>query len=191
MYLVLFSVTYFLYGSKLQTLFFEFEIKKNCHWWCQGPSNRPRQHIEPHPTSWQHPLINYSIPTASTASAGPATSQSDKHNQVSWVTEFLKWWENHIFSTIFEFFFCLVLFFMILKKLSTFKFFLKIATFFKISQTLKNKHVRSLIHLSLVAQLISFFYLKKWQSFIGLWNQLKENFGNSNFTLCNQKDTSI
>ena len=68
---------------------------------------------------------------------------------------------NHIFSTIFEFFFCLVLFFMILKKLSTFKFFLKIATFFKKSQTLKNKHVRSLIHLSLVAQIISFFYLKK------------------------------
>ena len=68
---------------------------------------------------------------------------------------------NHIFSTIFEFFFGLVLFFMILKKLSTFKFFLRIATFFKKSQSLKNKHVRSLIHLSLVAQLISFFYLKK------------------------------
>ena len=96
---------------------------------------------------------------------------------------------NHIFLTIFEFFFCLVLFFMILKKLSTFKFFLKIATFFKKSQSLKNKHVRSLIHLSLVAQLISFFYLKKRQSFIGLWNQLKENVGNSNFALLNQKNT--
>ena len=93
------------------------------------------------------------------------------------------------FLMIFEFLFCLVLFFMLLKKLSTFKFFLKIATFFKKSQTLKTKHVRSLIHLSLVAQLISFFYLEKRQSFIGLWNQLKENVGNSNFALLNQKTT--
>ena len=55
------------------------------------------------------------------------------------------------------------------------------------SQTLNKLHVRCLIHLSLIAQHFSFFNLKKRQSFIGLWNQLKESFGNSNFTLRNQK----
>ena len=53
-----------------------------------------------------------------------------------WVkSRFLKWKSpllpNHIFSMIFEFFFCLVLFFMILKKLSTFKFFSKNSNFFQ------------------------------------------------------------
>jgi len=33
------------------------------------------------------------------------------------------------------------------------------------------------------------FLSKKRQSFIGLWNQLKENVGNSNFALLNQKNT--
>ena len=68
-------------------------------------------------------------------------------------TIFFRWYLSSLF--------CLVLFFMLYKKLSIFKFFLKRAIFFQKSQTLNNYHVRSLIHLSLVAQNISFFYLKK------------------------------
>ena len=30
--------------------------------WCLCPSNRPRQHIKLHPTSWLYPFINYLEP---------------------------------------------------------------------------------------------------------------------------------
>ena len=58
-------------------------------------------------------------------------------NKKSWKDKCLTFGAKSIFSTIFEFF-CLVLFFMLYKKLSIFKFFLKMATFFQKSQTLSN-----------------------------------------------------
>ena len=45
--------------------------------------------------------------------------------------EISSFYPNYIFSTIFELFICRVLFFMLYKKLSIFKIFLKIATFFQ------------------------------------------------------------
>ena len=40
--------------------FFQVVMEKNYYWNSSpGPSNRPRQQIKSHPTSWQFPLISY------------------------------------------------------------------------------------------------------------------------------------
>ena len=76
---------------------------------------------------------------------------------------------SYIFSTILELFILSCFVFNLCKKLSIFKFFSKNSQFFsKKSQTFNNYHVRILIYLSLVDWHISFFYLKKKKSFIGL-----------------------
>ena len=78
---------------------------------------------------------------------------------------------------------------MILKKLSTFKFFLKIATFFKKKPNFEKQTCQKLDSFIFSSPTYFIFLSKKRQSFIGLWNQLKENVGNSNFALLNQKNT--
>ena len=97
---------------------------------------------------------------------------------------------NHILSTIFEIFFCLVLFFMLLKKLSTFKIFLKIpSNFFQKKPNFEKQTCQKLDSFIFSSPNYSIFLSKERQSFICLWNQLKENVGHSDFALLNQKNT--
>ena len=75
---------------------------------------------------------------------------------------------------------------MRLKKLSNFKFFLKIATFFKKKPNFEKQTCQKLDSFIFSNPT---FLSKKRQSVIGLWNQLKEHVGNSKFALLNQKNT--
>ena len=63
---MIFSQKYFLNENHIWPTLFEkmiFVSKNNCYWNCWlGPSKRPKQQIELHPTSWQLPLINYPDP---------------------------------------------------------------------------------------------------------------------------------
>ena len=67
------------------------------------------------------------------------------------------------------------------------KFFLKIATFFKKKPNFEKQTCQKLDSFVFSSPTYFIFLSKKRQSVIGLWNQLKEHAGNSNFALLNQK----